>query len=100
MRTTVNNTVYEQALEILTDNNYHNDTSLLDCYLAFGIVPVMVNEHYNKEHGELWGILNELKAIDRKNYVEHCLRIGDIERRNALDNRVRELVKKYTEQEV
>lgn len=80
-----------QAYEILTDNNFHNDTSILNCYIAFGIVPPD-----KKEHQELWKILDELKEIDRKNYIVGFLRFEELERRSKLDKRVRTITEKYS----
>lgn len=95
MNAIITNRMYEKATDILTDNNYHTDTSLLDCYLTFGVVPAVSDECQ-----ELWGILEGLKAIDRKNYEVGYLTITDVETRSRLDNRVKAIYKKYTAQEV
>lgn len=39
MYSILTNRVIDKAYETLTDNNFHNDTSILNCYLAFGLVP-------------------------------------------------------------
>ena len=95
MNAIITNHAYNKATEILTDNNYHTDTSLLDCYLTFGVVPAVSDECQ-----ELWGILEGLKAIDRKNYELGYLTLTDVETRSRLDNRVKAIYKKYTAQEV
>lgn len=87
---TITNEQLKQAFDILTDNNFHNDTSILECYLAFGIVPPT-----KKEHQELWSILEELKEIDRKNYIQGFLRCEDVEHRNKLDKQVKAIINKF-----
>lgn len=81
-----------QAFENLTENNFHNDTSIFNCYLAFGIVPPD-----KKEYQMLWGILDGLKEIDRKNYTQGFLRFDDLEKRAALDKKLEKIIRKYTE---
>ncbi len=79
-----------QAFENLTENNFHNDTSIFNCYLAFGIVPPD-----KKEYQMLWGILDGLKEIDRKNYIQGFLRFDDLEKRAALDKKLEKIIRKY-----
>lgn len=79
-----------QAFENLTENNFHNDTSIFNCYLAFGIVPPD-----KKEYQMLWGILDGLKEIDRKNYIQGFLRFDDLEKRAALDQKLEKIIRKY-----
>ena len=79
-----------QAFENLTENNFHNDTSIFNCYLAFGIVPPD-----KKEYQMLWGILDGLKEIDRKNYTQGFLRFEDLEKRAALDKKLEKIIRKY-----
>lgn len=81
-----------QAFENLTENNFHNDTSIFNCYLAFGIVPPD-----KKDYQLLWGILDGLKEIDRKNYIQGFLRFDDLEKRAALDKKLEKIIRKYTE---
>ena len=81
-----------QAFENLTENNFHNDTSIFSCYLAFGIVPPD-----KKEYQSLWGILDGLKEIDRKNYTQGFLRFEDLEKRAALGKKLEKIIRKYTE---
>lgn len=81
-----------QAFENLTENNFHNDTSIFNCYLAFGIVPPG-----KKDYQLLWGILDGLKEIDRKNYTQGFLRFDDLEKRAALDKKLEKIIRKYTE---
>lgn len=78
------------AFEVLTDNNFHTDTSILNCYLAFGIVPQTA-----PEYNELFTILDGLKAIDRKSFETGYLVYSDLENRAELDNRLAEIVSKY-----
>lgn len=79
-----------QAFENLTENHFHNDTSIFNCYLAFGIVPPD-----KKEYQMLWGILDGLKEIDRKNYIQGFLRFDDLEKRAALDKKLEKIIRKY-----
>ena len=79
-----------QAFENLTENNFHNDTSIFNCYLAFGIVPPD-----KKEYQLLWGILEGLKEIDRKNYIQGFLRFEDLEKRAALGKKLEKIIRKY-----
>lgn len=80
----------EKAFDNLTENNYHNDTSIFNCYLAFGIVPPD-----KKDYQVLWGILENLKEIDRKNFTQGFLRFEDLEKRTALDKKLEKIIKKY-----
>ena len=84
------NHAIEKAFENLTENNFHNDTSIFNCYLAFGIVPPD-----KKDYQALWGILESLKEIDRKNYTQGFLRFEDLEKRAALDKKLEKIIKKY-----
>ena len=86
----ITNHAIGQAFENLTENNYHNDTSILNCYLAFGIVPPD-----KKDYQMLWCILHELKEIDRKNYIQGFLRFDDLEKRAALDKKLEKIIRKY-----
>ena len=78
------------AFDVLTDNNFHTDTSILNCYIAFGIVPQTA-----PEYNELWTILDGLKEIDRKSYIIGYLTYNDLEKRSALDKRLEDIVSKY-----
>ena len=79
-----------QAFEVLTDNNYHTDTSIFNCYIAFGVVPQAA-----PEYNELWTILEGLKEIDRKSYSIGYLTYNDLEKRAALDKQLLDIVNKY-----
>ena len=78
------------AFETLTENNYHNDTSIFNAYIAFGLVPYTA-----PEYDEIWSILNGLKEIDHKNYTQGFLRFEDLEKRSKLDKRLEQIIKKY-----
>ena len=82
---TINNT-----FEVLTANNFHNDTSILNCYLALGYIPVE-----SPDRNKIWTILEKLKEIDRKNYTQGFLRFEDLEARAALDKKLEEIIKKF-----
>ena len=76
--------------DVLTDNNFHTDTSIFNCYIAFGIVPQDA-----PEFNELFSILDGLKEIDRKSFEKGYLVYSDLENRAELDNRLTEIVSKY-----
>ena len=87
---TITNENITQSFETMTDNNYHNDTSILNCYLAMGLVP-----YGAPEWDKLWKILDRLKEIDRKSYIQGFLRFEDLENRSKLDKELEKIVKKY-----
>lgn len=88
--TNITNHAIGKSFDILTDNNYHTDTSIFNCYIALGIVPPT-----NQDHDIIWNILNGLKEIDIKSYTVGSLRFEDLERRAALDKQLTDIVKKY-----
>jgi len=88
---TITNEQLKQAFDVLTDNNFHNDTSILNCYLAFGLVPVT-----EPEHDKLWAILERLKRIDRKSYDVGYLTFQDIDNRHELNNQVKAIINKFS----
>lgn len=88
--TNITNHAIGKSFDILTDNNYHTDTSIFNAYIALGIVPPT-----NKDHDIIWGILNGLKEIDIKSYTVGYLTFEDLEHRAALDKQLTEIVKKY-----
>ena len=83
----ISNKDIQRSFETLTDNNFHNDTSILNCYIALGFLPYDVPEREN-----VWTILEELKRIDRKNYTQGFLRFEDLEKRNNLDKELEKIV--------
>ena len=80
----------KKAFDVLTDNNFHTDTSILNCYLALGIIPA--NEF---EHQVIWTALDDLKALDRKANIQGGLTIQDIEYRAAIDKVIEQQVNAY-----
>ena len=69
----ITNKAINNSFETLTDNNYHNDTSIFSCYIMLGLIP-----SESPDHDILWGILEKLKEIDRKNYTQGFLRFDDL----------------------
>ena len=47
----ISNRDVKRAFETLTDNNFHNDTSILNCYLAL----------FFEKFGRRYGLLKEFK---------------------------------------
>ena len=82
------------SFEILTENNYHNDTSIFSCYIMLGLIPPE-----SPDHNKIWGILEKLKEIDRKNYTQGFLRFDDLENRNKLDKQLERIYNKYEDEQ-
>lgn len=88
----ITNHAMNNTFEVLTDNNFHNDTSILNCYIALGLIPLNA-----PERSKIWGILEKLKEIDRKNYTQGFLRFEDLEARADLDKQLENITRRYTE---